>query len=66
MSSADNKEEYYAGIDVGTTGIKLSTLGTELNPKTKKLEFWVAKKSKMPIFVWVLKPQYFQRSSKIH
>lgn len=66
MSSDNNKEEYYAGIDVGTTGIKLSILGAELNPKTKKLEFWVAKKSKMPIFVWVLKPQYFQRSSKIH
>lgn len=46
MSSATNKEEYYAGIDVGATGIKLSVLGAKLNPKTKKLEFKVAKKFK--------------------
>ncbi len=46
MSSVDNKEEYYAGIDVGATGIKLSVLGAKLNPKTKKLEFKLAKKFK--------------------
>lgn len=40
----DSKEEYYAGIDVGATGIKLSVLGAKLNPKTKKLDFKVAKK----------------------
>ena len=46
ISSVDNKEEYYAGIDVGATGIKLSVLGVKLNAKTKKLEFKVAKKFK--------------------
>ncbi len=46
MSSVDNKEEFYAGIDVGATGIKLSVLGAKLNPKTKRLEFKVSKKFK--------------------
>ncbi len=46
MSSVDNKEEFYAGIDVGATGIKLSVLGAKLNPKTKRLEFKVTKKFK--------------------
>ncbi len=46
MSSVDNKEEFYAGIDVGATGIKLSVLGVKLNAKTKKLEFKVTKKFK--------------------
>jgi len=46
ISSVDNKEEYYAGIDVGATGIKLSVLGVKLNAKTKKLEFKVNKKFK--------------------
>lgn len=46
MTSVDNKDEYYAGIDVGATGIKLSVLGAKLNAKTKKIEFKVAKKFK--------------------
>ncbi len=46
MGSVENKEEYYAGIDVGATGIKLSVLGVKLNPKTKRLEFKINKKFK--------------------
>lgn len=46
ISSVDNKEEFYAGIDIGATGIKLSVLGVKLNAKTKKLEFKVNKKFK--------------------
>lgn len=41
MSSANNKEGDYAVIDVGAT--ELGILRTKLNPKTKKLEFWLAK-----------------------
>ncbi|MFN3852021.1 MAG: tetratricopeptide repeat protein [Spirosomataceae bacterium] len=46
MTSIGNQEEYYAGLDVGATGVKLSVLGAKLNVKTKKLEFKVAKKFK--------------------
>jgi tetratricopeptide (TPR) repeat protein len=46
MTSTTNKEEFYAGIDVGATGIKLSVMGVKLNPTSKKLEIKLAKKFK--------------------
>ncbi len=46
LSSVDSKEEYYAGFDVGATGVKMSVLGVKLNPATKKLEFKTAKRFK--------------------
>jgi tetratricopeptide (TPR) repeat protein len=44
ISSVDSKEEYYAGFDVGATGVKMSVMGVKLNPVTKKLEFKTARK----------------------
>jgi hypothetical protein len=46
MGSATNKEEYFAGIDVGATGVKMSVMSVKLNPKTRKLDIAVAKKFK--------------------
>lgn len=40
------KEEYFAGIDVGATGIKLSVLTVKLNAATRKLDIKVTKKFK--------------------